>query len=278
MSDPQYATPPEVTTLAELVSQPGAELPRADLRPAPAEPPQVSVVLRETLARLGSRPMVPRQPDPPCEPEADRWARAAAERGCPQHRKTLDAARGPRETEALRVVLKALTWSKARSLPHRRQPFIVVLFGEPGVGKSVALSYAVTHFPGSARFTTAQAVASIPDSDWSEFVEARAQLARVPLLAIDEAGMESAARAGSRVALLLHQRYDLGLFTFVATNLEVDDFVARYFAFPAKEGGTEKIISRLRDEQGSAGLDPFWALAPGDLRRLGVEGLPLVNT
>ncbi len=277
MSDPPHVASPADPTDDELRLQADLERARADVAPA-REPVPVAVLLRETLARVGGRTVVPRPVEPPCESEADRWARLAAARGCPQHRTTLDAAREPRDTLALRIVRRALAWSRERSLPHRRQPFIVVLFGEPGVGKSVALTHAVAQSRGSARFATAHAVASIPDSDWSDFVDAREQLARVPLLAVDEAGMENAARAGTRVALLLHERYDKGLLTFVATNLEVDDFVARYFAFPAKEGGTEKIISRLRDEQGSMGLESFWTLPKGDLRRLGVGGLAPVNT
>lgn len=259
MSDEDLPDPDEPTLQRRL------EVARDEFVPAPP-PPTVAEVLQATLRRLERHAGSGRVPLLPTESAETVWARQAAARGCPEHRMTMAAAWRPQPFKAVVVVRRALAWSSARSLPHRRQPFVVVLLGPHGVGKSVALAAAVGHSSRRARFATAHTVATVPETDWSAYVELREQLTRVPLLAIDEAGAEYAKRAGPRIALLLHERYDAGLDTIVASNLTVPEFGERYFTLPDIVGSGEKFESRLLREQAGAGLPAFWVVG-GDDRR-----------
>lgn len=206
------------------------------------------------------------------EEEHRQWIDRALRRGCPAHRPTMDAVIKPAETPALSAVRAALKWFAERTDGPISQAAVLVLSGRNGAGKSVAAARAVAARRGGvsdARFIVADAIASLPDNDWSEYLRARDELVAVPLLAIDECGVEVARAAGLRVSAILRKRYDAGRLTIVTTNLTRPQFVARYLCTRDGEGKTvpdERFVSRLDREQSSAGLSP-WFDVPAEDRR-----------
>lgn len=192
------------------------------------------------------------------------WMAAADARGVPGHRTLRElchAARAHR-TPALAAVAALLAWRRERTDRYGAPPATLVLSGRPGGGKTVALARLAARSAEEARYLVARRIATLPENDWSANREERDALARVPVLALDELGLEDARQAGPRIAGLLSERHDHGLVTVCATNLDADTFVARYV--------TDRLVSRLALEQGAAGASDglaWWCELPDvDLR------------
>lgn len=157
------------------------------------------------------------------------------------------------------AVREAIAWQRdEQARQGGRVPAMRVLAGPPGTGKSCALAWACASWPKRALYRTADSLASLKkqDAEWRE-------VANVSLLVVDELGIE--AYPDVLVELLL-ARWTSGLLTLCASNLSVDDFVARYFA---RAG--ERLADRLT-QQRARGLRTFvkatWASYRGAEGRL----------
>lgn len=185
----------------------------------------------------------------------------ADDRGVPAHPaiRAVVAADRPPLVEAFGVVEDALAWRQEQRRPgYAPPPLTLVLAGPPGCGKTTTLARIVARWPTSARYTLAREVATIPENAWEgNKLEWRA-LASIPLLAIDEAGLEESDRAGARLGALLAERIDGPRVTLIATNLGAEAFSVRYM--------NGRLHSRLSVEQGRRGC-PWWRdLEPVDYR------------
>lgn len=195
--------------------------------------------------------------------EREHWVERAVARGCVIHRPTMDSVMHPSDTFALRTTRGAIKWYMDRVDGPLAHGVILVLSGSNGAGKTVAATYVVASRKGAvgvARFVTAEVIAGLPDSDWSEYLKAKDALASVPFLVIDECGAELAKAAGLRVSSILRRRYDNGKFTIVTTNLTREQFCERYYCTRNAEGKNVpdlRFVSRLDREQLAAGLNPW---------------------
>lgn len=130
---------------------------------------------------------------------------------------------------------------------------VLVLSGDPGTGKTVALAWAATHYepeplarkpPGglvgsAARFAYASDVARLARAQWGAEAEQYRALATARLLCLDELGIESDPGA---VAELLIRRIAEERTTLAASNLTPTQLSERYFASGA---GAGRLQSRL---------------------------------
>lgn len=198
-----------------------------------------------------------------------------SDRGIPRHEGTRKVAVTPRIpcTAAVASMIAALRWCYTQSpVPGARRGAVVILAGDVGCGKSAGGAWFIAHLPVPALFITADEVAGIPNNDWSSHQIARERLREIEVLFIDEAGLEGSERAGPRIASILHRRYDRGLLTVVATNLDLASFRDRYFELADARGerfsgSNRPLISRLQNEQEGAGKLPWWyELHPADYR------------
>lgn len=186
--------------------------------------------------------------------------RVATQRGIPDHPGIMAVivAERPLPTAAWSAVVEAFAWRQRATRPgFGAPPLTLVLAGGPGVGKSAALARAVAT-ARAGLYVSARDVATLPESGWSEHAAARQALVTARVLAIDEAGMEEASRAGARMEAILAERVNRALATLVSTNLGLEEFVARYM--------TPRLSSRLSEEQGGRG-QTWWVDCDGmDLR------------
>lgn len=161
-----------------------------------------------------------------------------------------------RPTTALIAIERALSWRASTRRPGTApHPLTVVLSGPPGVGKSTAAARVVTRWSRPARFVRAREVAAL--ASW-ESVE-RNRLGSVPLLAVDEAGLEEGDRAGARIAGLLCERADQPFVTIVVTNLDAAAFRARYV--------DDRLASRLASQE-ALGCGWWEEIGGDDLRQV----------
>jgi hypothetical protein len=165
----------------------------------------------------------------------------------------------PPLTEPLAAYREALAWRGPR--PTRRgrgrRPLIRVVAGPPGTGKSCALAWCVVRHDGGARYVTAATVAATPRNGWSTNEERWQDWLTVDLLAIDELGCEKGDPAA--VTYLLAERYNAGLATLGAGNINRTDFQARY-----KEG---RLADRLINGQEADGGLPWYVGSRGESLR-----------
>lgn len=161
--------------------------------------------------------------------------------------------------ELFAAIREAIAWQREQQeRSGGRVPALRVLVGPPGTGKTCAIAWACASWPKRALYRTADALSSLKktDAEWREAVN-------VSLLVIDELGIES--YPDVLVELLL-ARWTAGALTLCASNLSVEDFIARYFA---RAG--ERLADRLT-QQRSRGLRTFvkatWASYRGAEGRL----------
>lgn len=121
-----------------------------------------------------------------------------------------------------------------------RGPAIVILSGNVGVGKSVALAFAATR-GDQGLMVDSSTIASTPRNGWSDNERAWQEWLNISPLCIDELGIEGDVE-NARVLLLL--RWNRGLVTIGSSNLTQADFVGRYFASDAA-----RFADRLRTQK-----------------------------
>lgn len=280
---PAFAPPPDddaearaIREAQERLERARAEAPSRAAGPPPVIPSAPRPVLAPvgalgaSIARAAARYRVALdQRSPEWEQERARLAameharrardlrRAAAARGVPEHPGILSVilAERPLPTGAWRAVEDAFAWRQRQTRPgFPSPPVTLVLAGKPGRGKSATLARMVAT-SRSAFFCTARDIATLPESGWSEHTATRRHFISVRLLAIDEAGLEEAARAGARMEAILSERINNGLATLISTNMSFEDFSARYM--------NDRLLSRLGSEQSERG-QPWWADCMGD--------------
>ena len=197
------------------------------------------------------------------------WIDRAIARGCTSHRPTMLAAMRAYKTPAMDAVLDAVKWYNAHRQGRLTTGAMLILCGSNGAGKTIAVSRAVASWPEPARFVTANFIATIPDSDFGDYIKLRNELLEPSLLAIDECGAEASKAAGMRVWSILVTRYNAGKLTLVTTNIDEAKFITRYMASRDLDGKPvvdERVRSRLNNEQSKAGLAPFVTLPDHDYR------------
>jgi len=158
----------------------------------------------------------------------------------------------PEVTDALRHAAEVDAWRGRRRLGALR-----VISGPPGIGKSAALAWCcLWDRPGEARERDAlwlHASVVAPRTGWSESAAAWERWLRVPMLAIDDLGVETC--SPEVVQALILARWDAGLVTLCSTNLGWVEWSARYLGGSAGD----RLRDRLRGAQGHHG-------GPGGLR------------
>jgi hypothetical protein len=167
----------------------------------------------------------------------------------------------PAATRALDYVRGALDWrARSRAEDGTPAPFVRVLSGPPGCGKSCAGAWAVVRHPRRARYVASATVVATPRNGWSANEALWQAWEAADLLFVDEAGFEVGDPA--LLVVLLATRYNAGRATLVATNLGRKDWDAR---FPG-----ERLRDRLENgqEHGGAktGLRWFATLKGASLR------------
>lgn len=180
-------------------------------------------------------------------------------KGIPQHEKLRSLLmQGAMLTEAMRAVVAAQSWQRLNRLP-----FLLVLSGVPGCGKTVALARWIAD-SNSGCFVRASEIAQTPRNDWSENSAKWKRWSIVRKLAVDEFGLEERA-VGARLNALLCDRFDNGLETILATNADEQTVIESLF--------DPRLASRVLGEQGFAGRNgglPFFAILPAvDMRVVG---------
>lgn len=199
--------------------------------------------------------------------ERDRLAQQRAERdefatlrGIPADVDVRRHALDPHPTGQLFDAMReAIGWQREESDRRGgRVAAVRVLVGPPGTGKSSALAWVAASWQRRALYRTADALAQLKPHD-SEWRDARS----VSLLTIDELGIE--AHPDLLIELML-ARWTNGLMTLCASNLSVDEFIARYF-----QRAGERLGDRLA-QQRAHGLRTFvkatWASYRGAEGRL----------
>ena len=153
-----------------------------------------------------------------------------------------------------RAVNEALRWARGR-----RGGMVRVVIGTKGTGKTAAACHALLRAGKPGLFVTAHAVSLIPPTGWSDNNRQWAQWSTVPVLVIDDLGVES---QEVPFAELLLARYCAGLWTIVTSNLTRPQIEARYLS-----GGVgERLLDRLLNTQGRV-------TGEGDAARYGADGL-----
>jgi DNA replication protein DnaC len=143
------------------------------------------------------------------------------------------------------AALVAGTKSVARTQPvaavdgwWQGEATFLVLGGDVGVGKTVAAAHAIAQHGGV--FRKASQITRMSQFDG----EAWGRLYAARLLVIDDLGTEPLDQGGWGLTALLDlfdRRYDDRARTLITTNLNIDDFRARY----SKDGG--RFMDRLRE-------------------------------
>lgn len=128
----------------------------------------------------------------------------------------------PRETEALRVLRKAVAMRETTS---PRPALLTILSGPPGTGKSTACAWQILRVNSSALWVSAAKVATTPRG-FSTGAELWDRWEGVPFLVVDDLGTEGG--DGEAIVSLLCARADRGHHTVASTNLTRAEFTARY--------------------------------------------------
>lgn len=154
-----------------------------------------------------------------------------------------------------RAVDEAMRWARSR-----RGGMVRVVIGTKGTGKTAAACHALLRAGKPGTFVTAHAVSLIPPTGWSDNNRQWALWSSIPLLVIDDLGVES---QEVPFAELMLARYCAGLWTIVTSNLTRLQIEARYLS-----GGVgERLLDRLLNTQGRV-------TGEGEAARYGADGLP----
>lgn len=157
--------------------------------------------------------------------------------GAPAQREVRAAALAPHPVGPfIDAAREVFTYARGKAPAHRgKTPAFRVLLSAPGVGKSVALTFAIVNAPRGAAYATAAEIArthrAMHDNRgaWQRWVN-------VDLLCIDELGVEEKPEV---VSELLLDRWTAGGLTLCAGNIGSKQLAARYF------GG--ELGARLKD-------------------------------
>jgi len=237
------------------------------LPPAIGEGMPLPAVLERHFAKVRAWQKTPEGAKARAKWERDKLAKARAEReelcelrGIPADHEVRSYALDPHPTgELFEAIREAIAWQREQQ--ERRGglvPAMRVLVGPPGTGKTCALAWACASWPKRALYRTADALSTLKkqDAEWREAVNAS-------LLVVDELGIEAYPEV---LVELLLARWTAGALTLCASNLSVDEFIARYFA---RAG--ERLADRLT-QQRARGLRTFvkatWASYRGAEGRL----------
>ncbi len=177
----------------------------------------------------------------------------------------------PQETDALRLAREVDVWRGRRRLGVLR-----VVAGQPGVGKSAALAWCcLWDRPREAREREAlwlHASAITARTGWSESAAAWERWQRVPMLAIDDLGVETC--APEVVQGLLLARWDAGLVTIASTNLSWHEWKGRYLGGSAGDRLRDRLRSAQAHDGAPTGLGAFVGAKGQSLRGPGARLLP----
>lgn len=176
----------------------------------------------------------------------------------------------PQETDALRLAREVDVWRGRRRLGVLR-----VISGQPGVGKSAALAWCcLWDRPREAREREAlwlHASSITARTGWSESAAAWERWQRVPLLAIDDLGVETC--TPEVVQGLLLARWDAGLVTLASTNLSWHEWKGRYLAGSAGDRLRDRLRSAQAHDGAPTGLPAFVGAKGQSLRGPGARML-----
>jgi DNA replication protein DnaC len=189
-------------------------------------------------------------------------------------------------------VLETASVAAVRAFIATEDSFLV-LAGRPGTGKTVASVVGMAEIPPERvgtydnpfggtgvlerrrtfRFADSNELAQASNFDGDLW----AQLRRVHLLVIDDAGREtldSTGRALGNLVNLLCRRHDDAKRTILTTNLDATGWLRRY---TAQDGG--RLLDRMREQEHRHGRSPFYVVAGPSLRgasvpRNGRSGAP----
>lgn len=180
------------------------------------------------------------------------------------------------EGPCITAVRRAIAWQRTRA-PGFGGGVVLFLSGDPGCGKTVALSWACARYippplarrpPGTtpghaARFAYASDVVRLGSARFGPELAAAQELLGARLLCLDEAGIETdpSALAEQLIRRIADERP-----TLLATNLTPEQIEARYFAAGA---GAGRLQSRLIAQQEIAGQPWLYVCTDAD-RRLGL--------
>ena len=174
----------------------------------------------------------------------------------------------PEATSAMRLAREVDAWRGRRRLGALR-----VLSGVPGVGKSAALAWCcMWDRPGEAREREAlwlHASALAPRTGWSESAVLWERWQRVPLLCVDDLGVETCDPAV--VQGLLLTRWDAGLVTLASTNAMWPEWSARYLGGSAGDRLRDRLKSAQWHDGAPSGLRAFVTAEGSSLRGAGAQ-------
>lgn len=257
MSTDEFPDAPELAPdEAAVLAEHAARVASAWSRPSIPSPGQLVASLDQTLSALRAHVAKPEHAAAVARDQARQALVArravtglAVSRGLPPAAplRAIATAANPPPTPALEAVRAIARWRGGR-----RAGVVRVLAGPPGTGKSCAAAWAcLWDAPGcprevSALFVTAAELGRTPRNTFSEHLAAWRRWTEVPLLVIDDLGLEGDAAA---VSLLLLERYDEGRVTICTANLTDAALAARYLA---GEVGP-RLADRLVREQGHRG-------------------------
>lgn len=183
----------------------------------------------------------------------------ADETGCPAQPDVRAAAfavdaSGP----AIDAVIEAIEWARGPGRnEYGRQPAVRTLLGERGVGKTVALVYALVRTHRTGHYVTADEMTRTHRA-MHDNRAAWAAWTRCDLLCLDEAGIEEKPETISHMLL---DRWAAGGITLVAGNVSRKAFIDRYLS--GELGG--RLLDRLGGQH-EGGLVPSVVIA-GNSRR-----------
>lgn len=165
----------------------------------------------------------------------------ADQANCPSERDVRVAAFAHEVTgPVIDSVLEAVEWARGEKHEgYGRQPALRALLAERGVGKTVAMVYALTRLHRTGQYVTA-AELSRTHRAMHDNRAAWASWLRADVLCVDEAGNEEKPDV---VAELMLDRWSGGGITFVAGNIARQVFVKRYLS--------GELGLRLRDRLGA---------------------------
>lgn len=258
MTPPDLADAPEATP-EEIAAEHQARVDaRWSPRPSIPAPGQLGASLGVALAAVRAHVASPEHAEAVALDRArqERIARRAVQtlardRGLP-HAEALRAIAtdpDPAMTPALEAVHEIARWRRGR-----RVGCVRLLAGPPGTGKSCAAAWACLwdepRLPRevSALFVAAAEMGRVPRNAYSEHIALWQRWTEVPLLVVDDLGLEGeGAREG--MALLLLERFQGARVTICTANLTDRAFGARYLT---GEIGP-RLADRLVREQGHLG-------------------------
>lgn len=222
----------------------------------------------------GRSPLSPQEQRMAEEKQAEKHHAAldtlASERGVPSQREIRSLALRPEIDGACLVAVRSLlSWER-----KERTSGVLFLAGNPGCGKTVAASWAATHYAPTprrsaprvigcaARFEYAAEYARISTARFGDDCERADVLRTSKLLVLDEAGIEHDPNA---ISELLIRRIADERVTILTTNLSSVETQARYCSTGT---GAGRLFSRLAAQE-IAGMPWFYWCNDGD-RRLGL--------